>query len=143
MYNNYRINLEEVPSQCSHSRGFSCIRICMYCTYVLPPTSLIVSEALINLAWFSYTRYCILLSSSCISENQIPPLTTRISLSLSLSLSNVYTFLHAFLLLIEFTQGALFEYLIHEKRRLEAGLVNVHRIILLLKSTHTLAMHSL
>ena len=33
------------------------------------PTSLIVSEALMNLEWFSYTRYCILLSNSCISED--------------------------------------------------------------------------
>ena len=31
-------------------------------------TSLIVSEAFMNLEWFSYTRYCMLLSSSCISE---------------------------------------------------------------------------
>ena len=36
------------------------------------PTSLMVSEALINLEWFSYTRYCMLESSSWISETGKP-----------------------------------------------------------------------
>lgn len=38
---------------------------------LMGPTSLMVSEALMNLEWFSYTRYCMLLSSSWISEERI------------------------------------------------------------------------
>lgn len=109
------------------------------CTCAL--TSLIVSDALINLEWFSYTRYCMLLSSSCISVQPTisftrTPLSHMHPCSHTCYYTHHYctlTFLHAFFLLVQFIEWTFLEHLLHEERWLETGLVNVHRIILLLQ----------
>lgn len=62
IYNFNTIILLDMGYKCSILHSYR------YCTYVAILTFLMVSEAVMNLAWFSYTRCCMSLSNCLTSE---------------------------------------------------------------------------